>query len=56
MAIGDIIVGIGDEEITTIKELSEKVNSYRVGTKITLKIKRNENGKKGIIYKKGFRK
>ena len=43
--VGDIIVGIGDEEITTIKELSEKVNSYRVGTKITLKIKRNENGK-----------
>ena len=33
--VGDIIVGIGDEEITTIKELSEKVNSYRVGTKIT---------------------
>ena len=27
--VGDIIVGIGDEEITTIKELSEKVNSYR---------------------------
>lgn len=43
--VGDIIVGIGDEEITTIKELSEKVNSYRVGTKITIKIKRNENGK-----------
>lgn len=42
---GDIIVGIGDEEITTIEELSEKVNSYRVGTKITLKVKRSENGK-----------
>lgn len=45
---GDVIVGVGDTEITTIEELAEKVNSYRVGTKITLKVMRYEKGE----YKK----
>ena len=42
---GDIIVGVDDDEVTTIEALQEKVNSYRVGSKITMKIKRYEAGK-----------
>ena len=45
IAVGDIIVGIGDDEVLTIEELAEKVNSYRIGTKITLKVKRMKDGK-----------
>ena len=42
--VGDVIVGINDTEILTIEELAEKVNSCRVGTKLTLKVLRYERG------------
>lgn len=42
--VGDVIIGINDTEVLTIKELAEKVNSYRVGTKLTLKVLRYEKG------------
>lgn len=42
---GDIITKVNDTEITASTQLKEKVNSYRVGTKITVKVMRNENGK-----------
>lgn len=42
---GDIITKINDTEITASTQLREKVNSYRAGTKITVTVKRNENGK-----------
>lgn len=42
---GDIIVGVDDEEILTIEALAEKVNSYRIGKEITLKVKRYTSGK-----------
>lgn len=41
---GDIIVGANDKELTTIEALSEYINSFRAGTKVTLKIKRYEKG------------
>lgn len=44
IVVGDVIVGIDDTEVLTIKELAEKVNSYRVGTKLTLKVLRYEKG------------
>lgn len=42
--VGDVIVGIDDTEILTIEELAEKINSYRVGTELTLKVLRYEKG------------
>lgn len=42
--VGDVIIGINDTEVLTIKELAEKINSYRVGTKLTLKVLRYEKG------------
>lgn len=45
IVVGDIIVGVDDTEILTITELAEKINSYRVNTKLTLKVKRYEKGK-----------
>lgn len=42
--VGDVIVGLNDAEVLTIEELAEKVNSYRVGTKLTLKVLRYEKG------------
>lgn len=45
LVVGDIIVGVDDEEILSIEALAEKVNSYRIGTTITLKVKRYNNGK-----------
>lgn len=42
--VGDVIVGMNDKEILTIEELAEKVSSYRVGTKLTLKVLRYEKG------------
>lgn len=44
LVVGDIIVGVDDEEILSIEALAEKVNSYRIGTTITLKVKRYNNG------------
>ena len=44
IVVGDIIVGVDDTEILTITELAEKINSYRIGTKLTLKVKRYEKG------------
>lgn len=41
---GDIITKVNDTEITASTQLKEKVNSYRVGTKITITVKRNTNG------------
>ena len=41
---GDVIVGVNDAEVLTIEELAEKVNSYRIGTKLTLKVLRYEKG------------
>ncbi len=41
---GDIIVGVNDTEITSPKQLQEKVNSYRYGTDVTLKIMRRIDG------------
>lgn len=43
--VGDVIVGINDKEVLTIKELAEQINSYRVGTKLTLKVLRYDKGK-----------
>lgn len=42
--IGDIIVSINGREVTTINEVQELVNSYAVGTEITITIKRSNNG------------
>ncbi|SHO52147.1 S1C family serine protease [Anaerocolumna xylanovorans] len=42
---GDIITKINDTEITASTQLKEKVNSYRAGTKITVTLMRNVNGK-----------
>lgn len=42
---GDIITKVNDTEITSSTQLKEKVNSYRIGTKITITIQRNTNGK-----------
>ena len=44
IVVGDIIVGVDDSKILTISELAEKINSYRIGTKLTLKVKRYEKG------------
>lgn len=41
---GDIIVGVNDTEITNTTQLQEKVNSYRYGTDITLKVMRRVDG------------
>ncbi len=41
---GDIIVGVNTTEITSSDQLKEKVNSYRYGTKVKLKVMRNVNG------------
>lgn len=41
---GDIIVKLNGTEVKTISALKERVNAYRVGTKIKLTIKRSENG------------
>lgn len=46
--VGDVIVGVNGEEIKTGDALAEKVNSYKIGTKITVTVKRYESGK----YKK----
>lgn len=43
--VGDIIVGVNGEEITTGKALVEKVNSYKIGTKVKVAVKRYESGK-----------
>lgn len=43
--VGDIIVGVDDEEIYTMEALAEKINSYRIGTEITINIKRYAEGK-----------
>lgn len=45
IVVGDIIVGVNDTEVLTIKDLAEKINSYRIGKKVTLKVKRYEKGK-----------
>ncbi|SHK78598.1 serine protease Do [Anaerocolumna jejuensis DSM 15929] len=42
---GDIITKVNDTEITASTQLKEKVNSYRAGTKITVTVKRNVDGK-----------
>ncbi len=42
---GDIITKVNDTEVTAGTQLKEKVNSYRVGTKISITVKRNTNGK-----------
>ncbi|MSS62702.1 S1C family serine protease [Velocimicrobium porci] len=44
MKVGDIIVKINDREISSIEAVKEKVNSLKVGTKITVVVKRNDNG------------
>lgn len=45
IVVGDIIVGVNDTEVLTISSLAEKINSYRIGTKVTLQVKRYEKGK-----------
>ena len=42
--VGDIIVGVDDEEILTMEALAEKINSYRIGTEITINVKRYADG------------
>lgn len=42
--VGDIIVGVDDEEILTMEALAEKINSYRIGTEITINVKRYTEG------------
>lgn len=42
--VGDIIVGVDDEEILTMEALAEKINSYRIGTEITINVKRYAEG------------
>lgn len=44
MKAGDIIVKINDTEVTSINSVQEKVNSTKVGTKITVVVKRSDNG------------
>lgn len=44
---GDIIIKLNGSKVKTISALKERVNAYRVGTKITLTIKRSEDG----VYK-----
>lgn len=44
MKVGDIIYKINDTEISTIDAVKEKVNNTRVGTKIKVYAKRNDNG------------
>lgn len=41
---GDIITKVNDTEVKSISALKERVNGYRVGTKVKLTIKRAENG------------
>ena len=41
---GDIIVGVDDQEILKSQQLTEKINSYRIGTEITIKVKRYKEG------------
>lgn len=44
MKVGDIIVKINDTEVTSINSVQEKVNNTKVGTKITVIVKRSDNG------------
>jgi serine protease Do len=41
---GDIITGLNDISITSTTQLVEKVTSYRIGTKVTVTVMRNEDG------------
>jgi serine protease Do len=41
---GDIIVKVNDTEITSSTQLKEKISSYRVGTEVTITVKRNSGG------------
>lgn len=41
---GDVITKINDREVTTIQGVQEIVNSYAVGTEISITIKRSNNG------------
>ena len=41
---GDIITAINDIQVTTIESLKEKANSYKKGTKVTITLKRSDNG------------
>lgn len=41
---GDIIVGLNEIEITSTTQLIEKVTSYRAGTKVTVRLMRNQDG------------
>lgn len=41
---GDVITGINDTKISSMTDLSNLVKSYKVGTKITIKYKRLDNG------------
>lgn len=42
---GDIITGINDIDITSSTQLIEKVTSYRIGTKVNVKLMRNQDGR-----------
>ncbi len=41
---GDVITKVNDREVTTIQEVQEIVNSYEVGTKLNVTVKRSHNG------------
>lgn len=45
IVVGDIIVGINGEKLLTGDTIVEKVNSYKVGTKVKVTVKRFESGK-----------
>lgn len=42
--VGDVITKINDVAVSTIDEVKERVNSYRVGTELTITVKRSSNG------------
>lgn len=44
MKVGDIIVKINNTQVTSINSVQEKVNNTKVGTKITVIVKRSDNG------------
>lgn len=42
--VGDIITSINNMEVRSIESLQEKVNSYKKGTEVEIKIQRSNNG------------
>ncbi|MDR1699815.1 MAG: trypsin-like peptidase domain-containing protein, partial [Lachnoclostridium sp.] len=42
--VGDVIVKINDREVATVNDVQQLVNSYAIGTKVTVTLMRSDNG------------